>query len=511
MSELVSIARKVSTDPEQEKLRQSKDEWNKEVSLLIQELIAFKRGLNGRGDKVMGIPPSSIKDPLPPQMDSIVGLIDNQVAKVLQQAREIKQHQEYYSLHRTKSVKQASWWGSQFKAYFTLLKRISRVERRARLDLIKSCAEFKSSLKDFEAQILSYQDPKSIPESVTFLTRHLNSFLGAVNPILAQMADLGQASVIEEATKEKSAPLPKNPKAEVYPKDDPIPEVSPEAPAEEPLPAAPAEVPKGQSDYEYFLELKDGMVSLGFVVNFLNKSTKVTSETKAVLKKEYNLFSKEVAYYDNLMAQPGGPPEAIDHAKMFQSLSNRFETIKQILTNIFVSAFPAGDKILENPVDIMNMRDIKNVSLKLPIKLTQRFDEIKKVAVEQSEIQKEADNAIKRWINKSLLSWNPSNLDKIKLDVIQLSGQVRGDINKLMDKLEDREQDLTSILETFTMVKSKLASLIEKVQILAADFEISNRRLDKSKDFAQYNINERDLSRLKEMIALLNGPKKVRK
>jgi len=65
MAEFVKNARKKSDDPVQEALRSHKDTWNHDASLLIAQLIAFKKGLNGRGEPKVGIPPGSIKDPMP--------------------------------------------------------------------------------------------------------------------------------------------------------------------------------------------------------------------------------------------------------------------------------------------------------------------------------------------------------------------------------------------------------------------------------------------------------------
>lgn len=57
--------RKPSKDQDTEALLVLKDKFNDSASLLIDQLIALKRGINGRGDSSYGIPPGKINEPLP--------------------------------------------------------------------------------------------------------------------------------------------------------------------------------------------------------------------------------------------------------------------------------------------------------------------------------------------------------------------------------------------------------------------------------------------------------------
>ncbi|HVI43185.1 MAG TPA: hypothetical protein VM577_21465, partial [Anaerovoracaceae bacterium] len=87
--EFEKLGRKRSNDPAQESLRQAKDAWNQEVKSLIAGLIAFKQGMNGRGNPKAGIPPSSIKDPLPPQMGQYLNGIATHYSKIVDDAKKI--------------------------------------------------------------------------------------------------------------------------------------------------------------------------------------------------------------------------------------------------------------------------------------------------------------------------------------------------------------------------------------------------------------------------------------
>ncbi len=60
--------RQPSKDPARESLLQKKDIWNAACSDFIMKLIALKRGINGRGDSALNLPPSSITEKLPSEI-----------------------------------------------------------------------------------------------------------------------------------------------------------------------------------------------------------------------------------------------------------------------------------------------------------------------------------------------------------------------------------------------------------------------------------------------------------
>ena len=51
-----------SKDVVQQKIRDDKSSWNHDVSHFISKMIAFKRGINGRGDTKYNLPISKIQD-----------------------------------------------------------------------------------------------------------------------------------------------------------------------------------------------------------------------------------------------------------------------------------------------------------------------------------------------------------------------------------------------------------------------------------------------------------------
>lgn len=169
--------RKKSLDPVQEALRQRKDEWNKEVSSFIAGIIALKKGMNGRGDQKIGLPPSSIKEPLPTQVGSYLLFLADEFSKIISGGKEIISYQEEYSNNRKKSLnKEASWWGSRLYSKFDFLS-LSREERKLRLSFLKSLVYLMKEFKNFE-DIISSSKGESTAVAATEFTSFMNSFIG---------------------------------------------------------------------------------------------------------------------------------------------------------------------------------------------------------------------------------------------------------------------------------------------------------------------------------------------
>ncbi len=91
-----------SKDPLQQRLREHKKRWNTAAKEYIARVIAFKKGLNGRGDARRGLPISNIKDPFPPEIASFLSQLTSDFQQLAQEASDIIQEQAYYSEHRRK-------------------------------------------------------------------------------------------------------------------------------------------------------------------------------------------------------------------------------------------------------------------------------------------------------------------------------------------------------------------------------------------------------------------------
>jgi hypothetical protein len=99
----INGTRKRMVDPDAEALASHKEMWNNHASELIWKLIAFKKGLNGRGDADAGIPPSRIKDPLPPEVTSYLGQLASEYGSLMQDASSIVHQQDQFSEHHRAS------------------------------------------------------------------------------------------------------------------------------------------------------------------------------------------------------------------------------------------------------------------------------------------------------------------------------------------------------------------------------------------------------------------------
>src|ERR1019366_5296289 len=89
-------------DPKQMMLRQHKREWSDATCALIANIIAFKRGLNGRGDAKVCLPPSNIKEPLPGEIGSFLNQLTTEFQKIVADAEGIISEQEQYAHTRKK-------------------------------------------------------------------------------------------------------------------------------------------------------------------------------------------------------------------------------------------------------------------------------------------------------------------------------------------------------------------------------------------------------------------------
>lgn len=106
-------AQKGVKDPVQQKLRQNKKQWSKDTSVLIAQLIAFKRGLNGRGDPRAGLPASNIKEPLPNEIETYMNQMVQRFQEIIDRASNIIDEQAEYSKNRRKGKEEGGSAGQQ--------------------------------------------------------------------------------------------------------------------------------------------------------------------------------------------------------------------------------------------------------------------------------------------------------------------------------------------------------------------------------------------------------------
>ncbi len=92
-------ARKPSADPAQEKLRQNKANWNKEVSAFVNDLIHFKKMMNGWPSKFFK-ERSRITQPIPADPATVIGSLAGDFQEIVNKGNSLIQEQVNYAKTR---------------------------------------------------------------------------------------------------------------------------------------------------------------------------------------------------------------------------------------------------------------------------------------------------------------------------------------------------------------------------------------------------------------------------
>lgn len=103
---LEKTARKPSADPVQEKLRQNKALWNKDVSAFVNDLIHLKKMMNGWPSKFFK-ERSRIVDPVPADPATIIGSLASDFQEIAQRGNALVAEQLAYSKNRKKKQPKA--------------------------------------------------------------------------------------------------------------------------------------------------------------------------------------------------------------------------------------------------------------------------------------------------------------------------------------------------------------------------------------------------------------------
>ena len=151
-----------SKDPVQQKLRDHKSKWNSDVSSFISKLIAFKRGVNGRGDAKFGLPVSKIQDPFPQSIPQTLSLLTSEYEKLAKEAVSIISEQENYSKTRRKKKQASSNYQLETNAgkisrFWAYLKApfLDEDNKKHRIALLRTLAEIDDDLVSFQETLVS--------------------------------------------------------------------------------------------------------------------------------------------------------------------------------------------------------------------------------------------------------------------------------------------------------------------------------------------------------------------
>lgn len=249
-------ARKPSADPIQERLRQNKANWNKDVSTFVNDLIHFKKMMNGWPSKFFK-ERSRISDPIPADPATIIGSLAGDFQELAQRGNSIVQEQINYAKNRRKKQpkqlnlplqqpeqtpttpeapkppeqdlsKQLSL-GLNASEEIDLFKTASAMEdkyfleseasnpltrflarlknprmgfgeaarmRRLRMDMLNDCAKTLKALKQVQSRVVKYFDDKNVKPIWDLMTTAWNAW-SSVNNITSTFKKIGPHQIKE--------------------------------------------------------------------------------------------------------------------------------------------------------------------------------------------------------------------------------------------------------------------------------------------------------------------------
>jgi len=236
------IARKPSTDPAQEKLRQAKSLWNKDVSLFITDLINLKKTMNGWPSK-FHMERSYIKDPIPADPHSILGVLASDFQELAQKGNSIIQEQLEYSKNRRKKQPKQNIISTQPSSTIDLSQQLSAASlnfnliaegsntvsrffsrlkgpwfgdssevriRKYRLSMLRACTILEKDLEKFEATIVGSSGESifvgskllhQIENHLKFVLESLNAVSLLENNVTNSIPESSINNEIDQATK----------------------------------------------------------------------------------------------------------------------------------------------------------------------------------------------------------------------------------------------------------------------------------------------------------------------
>lgn len=458
----VTIARKRSSDPAQEHLREVKQIWNKSTTDLIAKLIAFKRGLNGRGDPRVGLPPSNIREPLPSQVGSYLNQIATEYTSLIDGAEKIIQEQENYSKIRKKphtdTIMSADDGIIVEASFFDMFR------TGPRKDMIRSAKSLKEKLLDVE-NYLSSSDVNSVPQAM-----HLISSIG-----IGSYKNIVQGfETLSKISKRTIADQPEKIEEE---NTDSVPELKPSTlenisvknPVEESL-----------TENDNFVKLSNilkDILHLQSVVNYLTKKSSGDNKEKLLYLKGTVNRSSDISKY--LVKIKNGIVLTDEENSDISGIIEAYETLLFVVSSIL--------NIKESTFGAISGTISKKIK-------------------ESPELLAQAHNPVSRFLKRKWLEYKPDfirsdvDLDIIKEKTINHISDSIKEIDSFMDILRDKI-DVDSIFVGLQHLSVALGVVLEDTITLA---EYHNRTFrqeyrDKNhKGVVTHLILEREINKLRK-------------
>jgi len=505
------IARKRSADLKQETLREHKDQWNKEVSLLIAQLIAFKRGLNGRGEPRVGLPPSSIKEPMPNEVGQYLDQMATRFQKVVSEADHIIDEQADYSKTRRKGrkelqesgqapqemvpstaaseallIKDASWWGSRLWSYFKYSPRIWNKHLQLRMRLLWVSSDVSNGLLDLENHLVS-SDENAIPRSCYTLIKMRNRVISDMTVTFAQILKEATELIVNQKSKpEGEISAPSAPPEAVLPKPLSGKEESTESGAE-PVATTTTTTTVVEPDKSSW----DPNINWNEVSRINSDLTSVTSVV-SVLEAQNILSSMDAKGINNLHKKLKALADSIGLRKIDDKYLENQESAAKIKADVD-ELFSKYEQIFRHVSKVLSQKVGKQFN-----SFTEMLPTIKDMlaAGKNPDVNKLAHNWLSRMIKRWQLNILPSYTDKIRLKCIDTIRILNKEVGDLQDLLEDKD---SSIVES----SIKLKNVLENFAILSKDMvdlaqnhnaEYEEKRLGEKKNIKIMPVSGKYLS-----------------
>jgi len=466
------IARKQSSDPVQEQLREGKAEWNVHVSEFIKALIALKKAVNGRPVTELGLGKGNIKDPLPDVISTLLDRLSGEYERLTQGGKGIVQEQLQYSEDRHKPQeqgevpiqqnsddginKEASNIFSRLLTYVSTPFRFGDEDKWERKHMLQSAAELDDQLDEIGIKLVS-SDENAIPEVVHNTKILMTKFQHSIVRPMLQLNVSKNKKLPEKSEKPKS----KSPKPEIT--ED---SATKKDPAEVELPQEQfilPDEPLPQEIYQQVAAMEEDVRS--------NIGPNLTHIVASLALDEANPDPGIKIPMQELMAQ-----------------------LNSLIPDFYVS--------IEKKLD--------------PIILQTKYNEIKgkfntvllaagKLRLLQASndpgIQKFAKGRLKRWLGRQKLSLFKDQDYRLRLNADSLITEAKVAIDKLMDILQTKNAPLDEMMKTIVEFSQIMSGLLKNVMELG-DIHNASAKINKmqaktkGKKFNENIISEIDIRHL---------------
>jgi len=449
---MAKIARKVSEDPKQEKLRQNKSDWNSHVSRFISTLIALKQAMNGRDVPELHLSKSSIKEPIPDIVPSLLDHLASEYAIITSDGKSLVNDQLEYSKTRNVS-KVASNSFTRFFTYITLPFQFSDKNRFERKNLLKSAVKVENLLLEIEDYLLS-RDPLGIPKAILsskdfyhvfqhdLIEASNDFFIHFKNDLLESSKELSNQEDFDFDNQEESA---------------------------------------SNSEENSISEIEE------------DQNEKMTSDLseRDIAKNMSNDVNHWINYISNVEA-------TLDSSQIDDESKKAVKKHIESLSSLFPKFF-----------ELIQKNDMQNAS-SLFIEISRDIDlikdflkQIKSIAsIANENIKKFASNNLSRWMKRKIISLSKNKEATIILSILSILDKIKFYLNQIQDLLESNSASIKNLIFLLQKSNDLVSDFFIKLILLA---DIYNNKINmenlsnKEKSKKLPLISQSDIFKLKQI------------